>query len=187
MYSLLIDSHSNELNIVIYKDRVVERKKGIVFSNQSKIIVSTIIETLREINIDFKDLSEIIVVNGPGSFTGVRLGVTVAKTISYCLNIPIKSISTIKLLAINVDDSSEYSITISDQKGYYIGEFDSNKELIDYYFYINKQDFITYNNSHNIVDNINLDWNNVYKYNCLTEEDCYNIKPLYIKKIEVEK
>ena len=186
MYSLLLDSHGKELNIVLYSNHMVNKKESISFNNQSKIIIPKILELLENAQIDFNFLKEIVVVNGPGSFTGIRLGVTIAKTIAYSLNIPIKSISTLKLLAINVDSPYNYSISIPDQKGFFVGEFNNGK-LINDYFYLPKEDYLTYKSNNNVVEDIEIDWNNIYKYDCLNDEDYYNIKPLYIKKIEVEK
>ena len=62
----------------------------------------------------YKDLTKIIVINGPGSFTGVRTGVTVAKVLALSLNIPVCGISQFELL------SMEYSKIQSnkDQKIY---------------------------------------------------------------------
>ena len=187
MYSLLIDSHGKELILVIYKNNKVIFEDITSFNNQSKIIIPKIIDILHKENLGFQDLQEIIVVNGPGSFTGIRIGVTIAKTLAYCLDIPIKSISTIKLLAINAEKSSDYSIAVPDQKGFFIGEFNNHNELINNYFYISNSSFNDYNKNHQIIENINIDYNNIYKCNCLTNENCYTIKPLYIKKIEVEK
>ena len=187
MYSLLIDSHGSKLSIVIYKNKVVERISEISFNNQSKIIIPTIIDLFKQCSITFADISEIIVVNGPGSFTGIRLGVTISKTIAYCLQIPIKSISTISLYAINVSKTEDFSIAIPDQKGYYIGEYNQNCILQKDFFYIDKNEFSKYKLDHLIIEEVAIDWNNIYKKNCLVTEDCYNIKPLYIKKIEVEK
>jgi tRNA threonylcarbamoyl adenosine modification protein YeaZ len=187
MYSLLIDSHGAELNIVLFKDKGVLSAIKQVFNNQSKIIVPKILELLSSNHVEINELTEIIVVNGPGSFTGVRLGVTIAKTLAYSLNIPIKSISTIKLLAINAQEKSDYSIALPDQKGFFIGEFNNNNKLVNDYFYLTKDEYLGYKDKHKTIQNSNIDWNNIYKYDCLNDEDCYNIKPLYIKKIEVEK
>ena len=61
------------------------------------------------------------------------------------------------------------------------------KELLKDYFYLSNDEFINYQNKHIIISDIQINWNNIYKYNLLKKEDHYNIKPLYIKKIEVEK
>ena len=187
MYSLLIDTHSNILNIVLYKNKEVYANISRETPSQSKLLVPLIQNILEEQKIEINDISEVIVVNGPGSFTGVRLGVTVAKTISYCLNIPIKSISSLDLLALSIQKNSNYSVAIKEPKGYYIGEYSKDKNLLKDYFYLSNIEFLTYESTNEVVKDILIDWNNVYKFNLLKEEDPYNIKPLYIKKIEVEK
>ena len=187
MYSILIDSHSEKINIVLYKNKVKVIERCETFNKQSKIIVPLILEVLDEEGISFDNITEIIVVNGPGSFTGTRLSVTIAKTIAYSMDIAIKSISSISLLAINVNNDNDYSIAIPDQKGFFIGEYTKDNELKKEYFYLTKDEYSNYKNDHQIIDDININWDNIYKYNCLKNEDCYNIKPLYIKKIEVEK
>lgn len=48
---------------------------------------------------DIKDLQEIIVVNGPGGYAGIRSSVTIAKTLSYVFGFPIKTVSSVELLA----------------------------------------------------------------------------------------
>lgn len=47
------------------------------------------------------DLEKIIVAKGPGSYTGVRIGVTIAKTLAWTLNIPIAGVSSLQVLAAN--------------------------------------------------------------------------------------
>lgn len=46
-----------------------------------------------------KELDRIAVAQGPGSYTGVRMAVTTAKTLAWSLNIPLVSISTLELMA----------------------------------------------------------------------------------------
>ncbi len=50
----------------------------------------------------FKDLSAIVVSKGPGSYTGLRIGVSTAKGFCYALSIPLLSIPTLKHLALQV-------------------------------------------------------------------------------------
>lgn len=63
-------------------------------------------EILNEIGIAFKDLCAVAVSKGPGSYTGLRIGVSAAKGFCYALNIPLISIDTLTILAnqINVTD-----------------------------------------------------------------------------------
>lgn len=187
MYSLLIDTHSNILNIILYKNKEVDASISRETPSQSRFLVPLIRNILEQRKIEINNISEVIVVNGPGSFTGVRLGVTVAKTISYCLNIPIKSISSLDLLALSIEKNSNYSVAIKDPKGYYIGEYSKDQKQLKEYFYLSNNEFLTYESINEVIKEASIVWNNVYKFNLLKDEDQYNIKPLYIKKIEVEK
>lgn len=54
---------------------------------------------LKENNIRFQDLSAIAVSQGPGSYTGLRIGVSAAKGLCYSLNIPLIAIDTLETLA----------------------------------------------------------------------------------------
>ncbi|PBQ33080.1 tRNA (adenosine(37)-N6)-threonylcarbamoyltransferase complex dimerization subunit type 1 TsaB [Sphingobacteriaceae bacterium] len=54
---------------------------------------------LKESGIKAKDLSAIAVSKGPGSYTGLRIGVSTAKGLAYALNIPLISIDTLQLMA----------------------------------------------------------------------------------------
>ena len=187
MYSLLIDTHGKEMNLILYKDHVVEKHISEEHINQSKYIIPKITEVLSNEGIDIKKINEVIVVNGPGSFTGIRIGVTIAKTIAYCLNIPIKSISSIMLKSLGNKKDNNYSIVMPDNKGAFVGEFDSNNKLLKDYFYISNNELETYKQTNYILEEKEIDWSSVFNHDCLNDESCYSIKPLYIKKIEVEK
>lgn len=56
-------------------------------------------EILKENRLDYKDLSAIAVSQGPGSYTGLRIGVSAAKGLSYSLAIPLIAIDTLETLA----------------------------------------------------------------------------------------
>ena len=62
-------------------------------------------ESLKESNLTFKDLSAIAVSQGPGSYTGLRIGVSAAKGLCFALNLPLISVDTLQVLA------SQLSIT----------------------------------------------------------------------------
>ena len=116
MYTLFIDTHYLDIVIILLKDGILVNKKEVINKkNNSEYIFPTIVDVIDDIK-----LNEIIVVNGPGSFTGVRLGVTIAKTFAYILNIPIKTITSLEVMAIS---SNQLKVAFSDSNGYYIGNF----------------------------------------------------------------
>jgi len=69
----------------------------------SRDAASTLLPTLRDLltkhEVPLKELTALLVVDGPGSFTGVRIGMSAAKGISEGLNIPIATISRLEVLA----------------------------------------------------------------------------------------
>ena len=54
------------------------------------------------VNLKPDDIDKIIVVNGPGSFTGIRIGVTLAKIFAWAKKIPITTITSLEAMAKSV-------------------------------------------------------------------------------------
>ena len=114
MNTLFIDTHLWDIIIILLHDGLVVKKEEVKNKkNNSEYIFPSIVKVIDGIKLD-----EIIVVNGPGSFTGVRLGVTIAKTLAYTLNIPIKVISSLQAVALKYQ---ECIIGIKDRNGAFIG------------------------------------------------------------------
>ncbi|MCR5350853.1 MAG: tRNA (adenosine(37)-N6)-threonylcarbamoyltransferase complex dimerization subunit type 1 TsaB [Acholeplasmatales bacterium] len=104
MYSLILDSATKNLYICLCKDKKVLEEIYIKGQNDhSKNIVSKLDLILKNHNITSNDLDEIIVGYGPGSYTGVRMAVTVGKMMAVFLNKPLYTISTLKLISSNMD------------------------------------------------------------------------------------
>ena len=81
-----------------------------------------------------KSVDKIILVNGPGSFTGVRIGVTIAKTYGYLINKEIIPVSSLKALAIssNKNNDNVMSVITANRSSYYVGIYDSEyNNIID--------------------------------------------------------
>ena len=176
MKTLYIDTHFKNVCIAFYDNYELIRKEEVFDKqNNSELIFPAIVKVL-----DDEDFDEIVVINGPGSFTGVRLGVTIAKTFAYILKKPIKVISSLKAMAIS---SGKTKVALFDNNGYYLGVFDDNFHEVADYCYVNKDeiDISTY-----LVDaTINPDL--VVKYMANEEAvDANMANPIYIKKIGVE-
>lgn len=85
------------------------------FSHAEKLHV-LIEELLQENNCNYKDLNAIAVSQGPGSYTGLRIGVSSAKGFCYALNIPLIAIDTLELLARKVNVAKGFIIPMIDAR-----------------------------------------------------------------------
>ncbi|HWA52074.1 MAG TPA: tRNA (adenosine(37)-N6)-threonylcarbamoyltransferase complex dimerization subunit type 1 TsaB [Patescibacteria group bacterium] len=83
---LFIDTTDREKIIIGLDDKKFETNAR---ENSSQKLLPFIEETLKKEKKDIKDISEITVATGPGSFTGIRVGVAVANTLAYVLKIPV--------------------------------------------------------------------------------------------------
>ena len=155
--------------------------------NHSIHTIPMIDEILKNNNILPSNLNEIIVVNGPGSFTGVRIGVTIAKTLAYTLNIPIKTITSLKAYAVSNDKETNKLITIEDLKGKYIGYFDKNNNLLSDYTYLKNNEYEEFikDKEQYLIKNNTFNLKEIYKF--LKTEESINphiVNPIYIKGID---
>lgn len=186
MYKLLISTYSELITIGLFKDNtLIMQKEKESEKSHSIYLVPMIDEILKENNIECQDLSEILVVNGPGSFTGIRLGVTVAKTLAYTLNIPIKTISSIEAISASIKDDNKI-ITISDTKGKYLGIFENN-QLVNELMYLKNTDYEQYIKNYNypIYEDSKLDLQSINNYSLeITPTPAHAVKAIYIKEIE---
>ncbi|MEX2234762.1 MAG: tRNA (adenosine(37)-N6)-threonylcarbamoyltransferase complex dimerization subunit type 1 TsaB [Cyclobacteriaceae bacterium] len=66
-------------------------------------------QVVREANINFKDIKAVATTQGPGSYTGLRIGTSTAKGLCYALDVPLLSVGTLELLAFqaNVSNTSK--------------------------------------------------------------------------------
>lgn len=73
-------------------------------------------EIIKEVGITFQDLIAIAVSQGPGSYTGLRIGVSAAKGLSYALEIPLIAVDTLQILASQATISSGLIIPMIDAR-----------------------------------------------------------------------
>lgn len=98
---LNLETATKNCSVALAKDGTTIACKEIAaqnFSHAEKLHVF-IEEILSENNIQFSDLNAIAVSQGPGSYTGLRIGVSSAKGLCYALNIPLIAVDTLQLLA----------------------------------------------------------------------------------------
>lgn len=89
---LLINTSGNGLEFALYT-----KKKVINAEKQSTALATECEKFIQECGITWRDLKAIGIVVGPGSFTGVRLGIAYAKGLGMGLNIPVVGINAFEL------------------------------------------------------------------------------------------
>ncbi|MFA9423368.1 MAG: tRNA (adenosine(37)-N6)-threonylcarbamoyltransferase complex dimerization subunit type 1 TsaB [Sedimentibacter sp.] len=82
----------------------------------SEKLMPLIEELLSELEMKLQDFDAIAISEGPGSYTGLRIGAAIAKSMAYAANIPIVSIPTIKSLAGNIYSVDKLIVPIMDAK-----------------------------------------------------------------------
>jgi tRNA threonylcarbamoyl adenosine modification protein YeaZ len=99
MYQLLLDSSNIFLSVGLAKDgKVFDSICYEAWQRQSEMMVTEIDNILKRNNLTRDDLDGVVIGIGPGSYTGVRIGVTIAKTIAYALKIKLYAKSSLSLL-----------------------------------------------------------------------------------------
>lgn len=127
MISMFIDTSLPDVSIALVKDgNVLSKVEKQTSGKHSEYVLKFIEDILNENKLSTKDVDEIIVVNGPGSFTGIRIGVTIAKVFAYIEKIRIVTITS--LLARVIGESSSYLLSKIDAKhdNYYVGLYDKD-------------------------------------------------------------
>lgn len=203
MKTLYIDTSSNYLySGIVSENSILREIKREYQKDLSKEALPKIIELFEKTNLTPKDIDKIIVVTGPGSFTGIRIGVTIAKTIAWSLNIPIISISGLTAMAIS-SRSNTYKMPLIDaRRGYVYGAIydkDNNpiiedshielKKLLDKTKSLDKVVTITNDNITIDLSKENYDPDILKIVNYFKNEEGISphlVNPIYLKKTEAE-
>lgn len=122
MKILYIDTSSSYLyaGIVSSGKLLCEVKKEFGHSLSEEALPS-IVGLFNEQNLKAMDIDKIIVVNGPGSFTGIRIGITIAKVFAWSLNIPITTISALEAMSLSSKTNMIHVPILDARRGYVFG------------------------------------------------------------------
>ena len=133
MKYLYIDTSSSYLYSAIIEDNhLLAEVKEEYGQSLSEVTLPCIANMFQEANLVPQDIDKIIVVNGPGSFTGIRIGLTIAKVYAWSLNIPITTIYSLEAMSISSLNHKIHVPMINARRGYvFAAIYDENqKELL---------------------------------------------------------
>lgn len=201
MISLLIDTCTKNVCIALFNDKTLLDK--IVHSNQidlSSNFMVLINNILDKNNIKIEDVDRFFVAVGPGSFTGIRIGVTCAKVMAWALKKEVIPFSSLELLAA-VDSNTDYIVPLIDaRRGYvFAGIYDNQLNCIMNDDYIELDDLLEKIEDGKSVTYVSLDnfdlKKNLPEYNVNkvvekhyddTPVNPHSLNPNYLKKTEAE-
>lgn len=190
MTYLFIDTANSFIISIIKDDKIIYYKNDVSNSDTSSKVMPIIDEAFKSSNLTINDIDKIFVVNGPGSFTGIRVGVTIAKTIAYSLNKPLIALSELELLATTNTNTDFIAPIIDARRGYVFGAIydkDLNVYFEDSHILLEelktkfKENTIIVDNSDN-VDLIKL----IDKHKNDESINPHTLNPNYLKKTEAE-
>lgn len=134
MNSLLIDTSNQPLSVALMQnDEVLAEITTDSKQNHSVQLMPAISQLFEQSKIAKQQLDAIIVAEGPGSYTGLRIGVTVAKTLAYALDVKLYGVSSLKALAATIDHTDKLLVPVFDarRQAVYAGIFQwQNGQLV---------------------------------------------------------
>lgn len=192
MYSLLLDSSNIKLGIGLAKDgKLIDQICYDAWQRQSEYMIQEIENILKRNNISTDDINEIISTVGPGSYTGVRISLTIAKVWCEAKNIPLYLVSSLEILKDN--NSLSLCVINARSKRSHCAIYDGNKTILEDQILSNDEvnnlleskkakicgetEYLGYEGyQSNIFENMLLIRNKTQKV-----EDILSVKPIYLK------
>lgn len=117
MRLLAIDASNQAMSVAILENqKVIGEITTNIKGNHSQRLMPAIADLMAEVGWKPSDLDRIVVAKGPGSYTGLRIGVTIAKTLAWTLEKEITGVSSLAVLAGNCEESSHYLVPLFDAR-----------------------------------------------------------------------
>ena len=202
MRILYIDTTTTYLYTGIVEDnKLLSQIKKEYKKDLSSVTLKNISDMLDSIHLKINDIDKIMVVNGPGSFTGIRIGVTLAKTMAYALKKDIITISSLEAMALSSKKNMITIPIIDARRGFVYGAiYDkyNNPILKDQYIKLdtlkltsdNLIDDYTFIGNNSLVDDIEGYDPDILKivstYKDRESINPHMVNPIYLKRTEAE-
>lgn len=104
MLLLAFDTTANSVSVVLRDETSIVAKKYVeMMRGQGEALMPIIAETMLKADRQMSELTHIAVAVGPGSFTGVRVGLAAARGLGLALGIPVHGVTTFEIAALGVE------------------------------------------------------------------------------------
>lgn len=198
MISLFIDTALSYIRIALFKDnKLIDSINERCEKNMSALFDSKVEELFKRNNLELTEVNKIYTVTGPGSFTGIRVGMTFSKVLAMALKEKITPISELQVLATTNTNKLKAPL-IDARRGYvYAGVYDEDLNtltedkhiLLEDFLNINKDvEYISYDSFEHISTiEPNIDFEKIINKNKDKKQiDHEVLTPNYLKLTEAE-
>ena len=130
MYTVLLDSSNTNLSVGLAKDNLLlESVSYEAWQRQSEYMIPELNKLLEKYNVNRNEIDAVMVAKGPGSYTGVRIAITIAKTIAVALGVKLYPVSSLRA---QKDGKNPSICLINARSGRsYIGVYECNETLLE--------------------------------------------------------
>ena len=193
-FELLMDSSNTELSIGVVEDNKITYKTSFpAWQRQSELMVPELEKALNATGKELKDVTKIVVGKGPGSYTGLRIAMTIAKVVGVLNNCKLVLVSSLQMLGpvnekfiavMNARSNRSYVGVYSEGKAEVEDTIMTNDEVKE--FINSHSEYKVYGdakylgieaNNPNIIDNLFL-----LKDKVESIDDNLKAKPIYLKE-----
>lgn len=198
MISLIMDTSNQYLMVSLYKDgQCLETIQELGSKRQSENAIPYLSSLLKKYDIELLEIDEMIITRGPGSYTGERVAMTIAKTLSVIAPIQIKAISSLAAYAglhkcVSVIDARSQKVFVcvyengqaqTSEELLPIDEFNQFMESYEDYTVVGQCDIVGYP-----LEDVDLA-KNIYELAQSVEsiEHVDTLVPCYLKDVEAKK
>ena len=125
MKVLYIDTTTPDLVVAVVEDnKITDLTAKAVGVHHSEMLCDKVSEALMKANVKFAELSAYACAIGPGSFTGIRIGVSTVKGYHTAVPLPVISVNCLEAIATSVNCKRRGSATIDAGNGYYYADYE---------------------------------------------------------------
>lgn len=129
MLSIVFDTSNRNLSVGLARDQILfDFCEYSAWQRQSEFLVAEIDKLLNRNHLTREDIGEVIAAKGPGSYTGVRISLTVAKVMAFALNVPLYLASSLEIYKHGEDLS--LCLMNARSKRSYVGMYQGDKIVL---------------------------------------------------------
>lgn len=198
MNCLAVDTSGNHLTVVLLKgEQLYKRHLDNALLKHSVTLMPQIEDILEEANLSLKDIDVFGSSIGPGSFTGIRIGVSTVKALAFAGGKKVFAVTSFKSLAYNSDESKILAVIDAKHSNYYVCGFENGLVSIPPKF-ISIDELESIKQGYKVVSDCELDFDHI-KGDYLSgfikavkeglsnaTSDVEILIPLYVKKSQAE-